>query len=119
MSKRKPEDVLKDIEGSDLDDAVEQVAAMTAEQRRDALKAAGVDVAEVHAKADALYERLQRAEPARAKRSPARIVVPIAAVAAVAALAAAVIPQLSQNVASPESTPPDAGTDGADATPRG
>lgn len=58
MAERKPEDVLKDIVESDADEEIDRVLAMTPEQRRAELEAAGVDIADLHAKADAVHERL-------------------------------------------------------------
>jgi hypothetical protein len=63
MPKRNPEDVLKDIEDSEVDDKIDQeidrVLAMTPEERRKELEAAGFDINEVHAQADQLYELIQ------------------------------------------------------------
>jgi hypothetical protein len=67
MPRPTPEDVLKGIEDSELDDEVERVLAMTPEQRQKDLEAAGFDMAELNAKADAAYEAMQRA-PVEAKR---------------------------------------------------
>jgi hypothetical protein len=61
MSKRSPEDILKDIEESDLEEAADKALAMTEVERHAALKVAGVDLGELHAKADALHERMRRA----------------------------------------------------------
>jgi hypothetical protein len=67
MPERKPEDVLKDIVESDADEEIERALAMTPEQRRAELEAAGVDVNELHAKADAFRERLHGAAKPEAK----------------------------------------------------
>ncbi len=68
MSKRNPEDVLKDIEQSAVDDEVERVLAMSPEERRKELEAAGYTAAELDAKADALFERFQQAGLAGEKK---------------------------------------------------
>jgi hypothetical protein len=111
MPKRNPEDVRKDIEDADLDAEMERVLAMTPEQRRGELEAAGVDLAEVHAKADALYEKMRAKPPApiplRPQPNRARVVILVAAVAAIAALVVALMPRLTPNdVATPAPTPP-------------
>jgi hypothetical protein len=59
MPKRNPEDVLKDIEDSEVDDEIDRVLAMTPEERRKELEAAGFDINEIHAQADQLYELIQ------------------------------------------------------------
>jgi hypothetical protein len=61
MPKPTPEEVLKAIEEPDPDEEMERVLAMTPEQRRAELEAAGVDMKELHAKADAMHERLVQA----------------------------------------------------------
>jgi hypothetical protein len=74
MPKPTPEDVLKAIEEPDPEEEMERVLAMTPEQRRAELEAAGVDIAELHAKADALHERLVQgaaAVPEAAVAAPA------------------------------------------------
>ena len=69
MPKPTPRDVLKGIEQSDFDDEMDRVLAMTPEQRRQELAAAGYDPAEVHAQADAVHAKMVRAAlDDRAKR---------------------------------------------------
>jgi len=68
MSKRSPEDILKDIEGSDVDDAIERVTSMSPDQRKKELEAAGFTEAELRSKADALYERMQAAAVEEGKK---------------------------------------------------
>jgi hypothetical protein len=63
MSKRSPEQILQDIEDSDLDDVVDQVLAQSPEDRRRDLAAAGFDLKALDEKADALHAKLQQAEP--------------------------------------------------------
>jgi hypothetical protein len=60
MSERSPEDILSDIEESEHERAADEALAMSPEQRRAALEAAGFDMREVHAKADALHARARR-----------------------------------------------------------
>jgi hypothetical protein len=72
MPKPTPEEVLKAIEESEVDDEVERVLAMTPEQRRAELEAAGFDMKEVHAKADAFHARLQGGAETPAARDSAR-----------------------------------------------
>ena len=67
MPKPTPEEVLQGIEDSEVDEEVDRVLAMTPEQRQKELEAAGFDMAELHAKADAVYAKMQRA-PVEAKR---------------------------------------------------
>jgi hypothetical protein len=101
MPKPTPEDVLKAIEEPDPEEEMERVLAMTPEQRRKELEAAGVDMAELHAKADAFHERLvqaatttETAEPVRTRSLPPKPVrrsyVSLAAAAAVVAIAGGV-----------------------------
>ena len=65
-----PRDVLGSIDDDALDDEVERVASMTAEQRREALREAGVDVASLHERADALHDRAQGAKEGQAVDTP-------------------------------------------------
>jgi len=62
MEKRSPEEILQAIEDAPLDDEMDRVLAMTPEERRRELAAAGVDLGEVQAAADAAYEKMQAAE---------------------------------------------------------
>src|ERR1700730_3427460 len=73
MSKRSPEDILKDIEDSEVDDQIDRILAMSAEERRRELEAAGADVGALHAKADALHAQIQQAAPAHLDPSPAKV----------------------------------------------
>jgi hypothetical protein len=68
MAKRTPEEILQAIEDAPLDDEAERVLAMTREERERELEAAGIDLDEVDAAADAVYQRLRGAADAR--RSP-------------------------------------------------
>jgi hypothetical protein len=54
MTKRTDKEVWQTLEGQAVDDEIEAVLAMTPEQRRRELLAAGFDLADVHARADAL-----------------------------------------------------------------
>ena len=85
MAKRSPEEILQAIEDAPLEDELdaemERVLAMTPEERRRELEAAGVDVGEVEAAADALHERMQGGvseAPSGLRPPPAAPVVPIA-----------------------------------------
>jgi hypothetical protein len=60
MSKRTPEEILKSIEDSDVDDEVDRILALSPEERRRNLEAAGVDIRKLHAQADALHNRIQQ-----------------------------------------------------------
>ena len=60
MSKRTPEEILKSIEDSEVDDEVDRILAMSPEERRRNLEAAGVDISKLHAQADALHARIQQ-----------------------------------------------------------
>jgi hypothetical protein len=73
MSKRSPEEILKDIEDSEVDDEIDRVLAMSPEERRRELEAGGVDVEGLHAKADALHGQIQHA--ATAGPPPAKVTV--------------------------------------------
>jgi hypothetical protein len=70
MAKRSPEEILKAIEEAPLDDEADRVLTMTPEERRAELEAAGVDMAKVHAQADALHEKLSPPAPRVRRRSP-------------------------------------------------
>jgi hypothetical protein len=61
MPKRSPEDILRDIEESDAEEAADRAASMTPAERRKQLEAAGVGVDALHAKADEWHDRMQRA----------------------------------------------------------
>jgi len=58
--KRSPEEILRDIEEAEIDDAAEQALAMTPEERRKEFEAAGFDLRDIHAKADAWHARMRR-----------------------------------------------------------
>jgi hypothetical protein len=77
-SKRTPEDILSSIEDPPIDEEIERVLAMTPEERRAELAAAGIDIKELHAQADAL-----RAKPLR-PRAPRWRTAALLAAAAVA-----------------------------------
>ena len=59
MSKRTPEETLAAIESQAADDDMDEVLAMTPEERDRELAAAGFDLAAVDAKADALFAATQ------------------------------------------------------------
>jgi hypothetical protein len=107
--KRTPEEVLAAIEkwGEEDDDAdIERVLAMTPEQRAAELKAAGLDLKELDAQADAIRERLARAsggEPREPPRpaAPVRELRPPAPPRSVLLLAAAVAAAVSLAVSVP------------------
>ena len=73
-AKRTPEEILRSIEEPTLDEEIESVLAMTPEQRRAELEAAGFDMKELHAKADEWTEKLEEKEkaPPRAKAPKGR-----------------------------------------------
>ena len=60
-SKRRPEDILTDIDESDVHDAVERVLSMSSGERKAELEAAGFAEAELHTKAAGWHARMQRA----------------------------------------------------------
>jgi hypothetical protein len=61
MPKPTPEEVLRSIEEPGLDEEMDRVLAMTPEQRKKELEEAGFDLAALHAEADAVYAKMQRA----------------------------------------------------------
>ncbi|HEY4016536.1 MAG TPA: hypothetical protein VGM06_24540 [Polyangiaceae bacterium] len=63
MSKRPPEDVLRGIEESASEEALQRVLAMSEGERRRELEAAGVDMRRLRAAATNLYEDLHRGRP--------------------------------------------------------
>jgi hypothetical protein len=69
MPKRTPEEILKSIEESAVDDEIEHVLSMSDEERRAELRAAGYDIDEIHAEADAFHERLL-GSPAKTDAKP-------------------------------------------------
>jgi hypothetical protein len=71
MAKRSPEDILRDIEASDIDDAMERVASMTPDERRRELEAAGFDMNVLHARADGWHRRFQGGARQDGERPPA------------------------------------------------
>jgi hypothetical protein len=58
MPKRTPEEILKSIEEAAVDDEIARVLAMNDEERRAELRAAGFDIDEIHAEADAFHAKL-------------------------------------------------------------
>lgn len=58
MPKLTPEEILRSIEEPSVDDEIDRVLSMSAEQRRDELRAAGYDLDTLHSEADALHEKL-------------------------------------------------------------
>ncbi|HEY8088175.1 MAG TPA: hypothetical protein VIF09_10030 [Polyangiaceae bacterium] len=121
---RKPtaKEILKGIEDSELDDEMERVLAATPEERKKDLEAAGFDVEELHAKADAVHEQMKRTmveerakeletkARVRSLRPPARqrpIVLWIAAAAAAAVAGGALYAALNRPpVPAPVPAPP-------------
>ncbi|MDP8999005.1 MAG: hypothetical protein M3O46_02725 [Myxococcota bacterium] len=106
MPKRTPEEILKAIEDSETDEEsrvaaeMERVLAMSSEQRRRELEAAGVDLRELDARADALHKihpalRERRAEGGawvpRPPPAPPRSIAPRWAMLLAAALAMAIM----------------------------
>jgi hypothetical protein len=61
MPKRSPDEILRDIERSEIDDAADEVLSMSREERRKALEAAGADLPAMQAKADEWHHRIERA----------------------------------------------------------
>jgi hypothetical protein len=59
-TKRSPEDILRDIEESAVEDAADRALSTTREERRKELEVGGVDLNKLHAKADAWHARMQR-----------------------------------------------------------
>jgi hypothetical protein len=68
MGKRRPEDILGDIEASEGEEAADKALAMPAEKRAAELEGAGVTAADVAAAGDAWHERMQRAASDEARR---------------------------------------------------
>jgi hypothetical protein len=123
MPKPTPDEVLKAIEEPDPEEEMERVLAMTPEQRREELEAAGVDMNELHAKADAWHERFVQAaaeaekkaaqgataEPARTRSLPPkpqrRSFVSLAAAASVVAVAGGVVYTVALRPPEPVASP--------------
>jgi hypothetical protein len=63
MTKRSPKDVLEDVEHSEMDDEIDRVLSLSEDELHRELEGAGFDVGELHAKADALHEKLTRGAP--------------------------------------------------------
>jgi hypothetical protein len=102
MPKRNPEDILRDIEASDVDDAIDRALSLSPEQRSKELQAAGFDIQELQAKADAWHSRLQRGAQARRRR----VVMLVAAAAAAAILVGVLLPPLFLRRESEVAAPP-------------
>ncbi len=58
MTKLSPEEILRSIEETSIDDEMDRALSMTDEERRAELLAAGYDLDELHAQADALHKRI-------------------------------------------------------------
>jgi hypothetical protein len=113
MSKRSPEEILRDIEDSEVDDVIERVLAMSPEDRRRELEARDVDVGALHAKADALHAQIHRSDAVDAlakvaalptwPRRPARTVWAVSLIAAAlgAVVVAVALHKTDDNVAAP------------------
>src|ERR1700722_11050632 len=116
-SKRTPEEILKAIEEPSLDDEIERVMAMTPDERRAELEAAGFDMNELHAEADAFGAQMKqdvvedrkrevlaeaRARSLRPPRSRQRMVLLLAAAIGTVAVAGGV---LATGVGSPSPGP--------------
>jgi hypothetical protein len=69
-TKRSPEEILKSIDEPDVDDELERVLAMTPEERRAELEAAGVDVQELHARAEAWSQKAKGHAVEHRKKGP-------------------------------------------------
>ncbi len=91
MPKPTPEEILKAIEESEVDDEIERVLAMSDEERRKELEGAGYDMAELHARADAMHAKIVGASAAakvvdlaaaREKRRPRPVWLALVAAAA-------------------------------------
>ncbi len=111
MSKRTPEETLAAIESQAADDEMDDVLAMTPEERRRELAAAGFDLAANDAKADALHAATQAAPtstatvvPIRTRRA-LRVVALLAAVFAIAGLVT-ILARRDPNVALPHPDTP-------------
>jgi hypothetical protein len=78
MPKRTPEETLKAIEDADVDDEIARVLAMSEADRQAELRAAGYDIDEIHAEADALHARLF-GSAAETKEKPGYLAAPAAA----------------------------------------
>ncbi len=70
MSERTPEQILRGIEESEVDETIDRVLAMSDGERRRELEAAGVDLRDLRAAADALYDELHRASPGKPEHAP-------------------------------------------------
>lgn len=61
MPQRSPDEILRAIEDSEVDDVADEVLSMSPEERRKALELAGADIPALHAKADEWHHRIGRA----------------------------------------------------------
>jgi hypothetical protein len=68
MSQRAPEDILRGIEESASEEALQRVLAMSEGERRRELEAAGVDLRPLRASATNLYEDLHRGRAGEAPK---------------------------------------------------
>jgi len=135
MPKRGPDDILRDIEGSEAEEAADRALAMSRDERQTALRDAGFDLDALHAKADEWHARMQRAPIDEARRrleadaarkslrpapSPRRrfavlVAAALVAIAVVIALALVILPRpVSKEtpVAQPSATAPPSATVG-------
>jgi hypothetical protein len=90
MAKRKASEVWTALEEEDVDAEIEAALAMTPEERRRELRAAGFDLDEVHARADALGAGPARSEPIARVRTLRRVLI-IAPVALALAAGVAIV----------------------------
>lgn len=68
MPKRGPDDILRDIEDSEAEEAADRALAMSPDERQKALRDAGFDLDALHARADEWHARMQRAPIDEARR---------------------------------------------------
>jgi hypothetical protein len=90
MAKRKASEVWTALEEEDVDAEIEAALAMTPEERRGELRAAGFDLDEVHARADALGAGPAHSKPVARVRTLRRVLI-IAPVALALAAGVAVV----------------------------
>jgi hypothetical protein len=109
MTKRTASELLNDLEGAAVKAELDSVLALTPEERRRELQAAGFDLETVHAKSDALFASIASAPVTvlRPKRPRLAVVLPVglALAAAVALVIKAALPEPVPTAIPPDDTP--------------
>ena len=93
MTKLSPEEILRSIEETSIDDEMDRALSMTDEERRAELRAAGYDLDELHAQADALHKRIVDGRRPR-RTTTVRVLTLLAATLGVLGVVVGVMPQV-------------------------